>query len=106
MKQTAKDTILVRIRGAIANAPEPPPVAHDFRERDERDRAAILDDLIDRLIDYKAIVTSTIDTTLPQAIAEACQQTGIIRLVDPSVMSHNWNPVGETHLHTDPPLVF
>ena len=48
MKKTAKDAILARIRGAIANALEPPPIPHDFRERDERDRAAILEDFIDR----------------------------------------------------------
>ena len=104
MKQTAKDTILVRIREAIANAPEPPPVAHDFRERDERDRAAILDDFIDRLIDYKAIVTRTNDTNLPQAIAEACQQHGIIRLVVPADLPANWIPDGVTALRDDPPL--
>ncbi len=104
MKQTAKDTILVRIRGAIANAPEPPPVAHDFRERDERDRAAILDDFIDRLIDYKAIVTRTNDTNLPQAIADACQQHGIIRLVVPADLPANWIPDGVTALRDDPPL--
>ena len=71
MKKTAKDAMLARIRGAIANAPEPPPVPRNFRERDERDRAAILEDFIDRLVDYKAIVTRTDDAGLPQAIADA-----------------------------------
>ncbi len=104
MKETAKDTILARIRGAIANAPEPPPVPHDFRERDERDRPAILEDFIDRLVDYKAIVTRTDDTSLPQTIADACQQLGITRLVVPADLPTRWIPAGVMALMDDPPL--
>src|SRR5258708_20401954 len=83
MKKTAKNAILARIHGAIANAPEPPPIPRDFRERDERGRAAILEDFIDRLADYNAIVTRTDEAGLPQAIEEACRQHGISRLVLP-----------------------
>ena len=71
MKQTAKDAMLARIRKALANAPEPPPVPHDFLERDERDRTVILEELIDRLVDYKALVTRTDDASLPPAIVAA-----------------------------------
>jgi L-lactate dehydrogenase complex protein LldG len=104
MKQAAKDTILARIRGAIANAPEPPPVAHDFRERDERERADILEDFIDRLIDYKALVTRTTTTNLSQAITEACQQHSISRLVIPADLPDSWIPEGVKTLRDDPPL--
>ncbi len=83
MKKSAKDVILARIRAASTNAPEPPPGPYDFHERDERDRAAILEDFIERLVDYKAIVTRTDDASLPQAVADACQQQGIIQLVVP-----------------------
>src|SRR5438105_9074506 len=98
MKQTAKDAILARIRKALANAPEPPPVPHDFLERDERDRSAILEELIDRLVDYKALVTSTDDTSLPQAIVDACQQHGIARLVVPPDLPDAWLPADVTVL--------
>jgi L-lactate dehydrogenase complex protein LldG len=104
MTKTAKDVILARIRGAIANAPEPPQVQHDFRERDERDRSAILEDLIDRLVDYKAIVTRTDDANLPRDIAEACQQHEVSRLVVPADVPSEWIPVGVTVLRDDPPL--
>ncbi len=106
MREIAKDVILARIRKAIANAPEPPPIPHDFRERDERDRAAILEVFIDRLIDYKAIVTRTDDTNLPQAIADACQQEGITRLVVPADVPDSWLPAGMTILRDDPPLTY
>jgi L-lactate dehydrogenase complex protein LldG len=92
MKRTPKDVILARIHKAIANAPEPLPIPHDFREGDERDRTAILEDFIDRLVDYKAIVTSTDDAGLPQAIADACQQQGLIRLVVPADVPARWIP--------------
>ncbi len=104
IKETAKDVILARIRRAIANAAEPPPIPHDFRERDERDHTAILEDFIDRLLDYKAIVTRTDEAGLPQAITDACQQHSITRLVVPADLPPEWIPSGVTVLRDDPPL--
>jgi L-lactate dehydrogenase complex protein LldG len=104
MKESAKDIMLARIRKGIANAPEPLPALHDYRERDERDRAAILEDFIERLVDYKALVTRTDDAGLPQAIAEACQQHGVLRLVIPADLPSSWIPEGVTMLRDDPPL--
>jgi L-lactate dehydrogenase complex protein LldG len=71
-----------------------------------RERAAILEDFIDRLIDYKAIVTRTDDADLPQAIAHACQQQGITRLVVPADVPSRWFPAGVTALLDDPLLTF
>jgi L-lactate dehydrogenase complex protein LldG len=111
MKETAKEAILARIRRAIANAAEPPPIPRDFRERDERDHATILEDFIDRLLDYKAIVTRTKGIPrdksgdyLPQAIADACQQHSITQLVVPADIPTSWVPAGITVLRDDPPL--
>jgi L-lactate dehydrogenase complex protein LldG len=106
MRETAKDVILARIRKANANAPEPPLIPYDFRERDERDRVAILEDFIDRLIDYKAIVTRTDNANLPQAIANACQQEGITHLVVPVDLPDGWIPTDVTILRDDPPLTY
>lgn len=104
MRQNAKESILARIRAANANATEPPPVLHNYRERDERERATILEDFIDRLIDYKAIVTRTDDNHLPQAIADACRQHDITRLVVPADLLATWIPDEVTALRDDPPL--
>ena len=104
MKKSAKEVMLARIRSATANALEPPPVPYDFRERDEGDRATILEDFIERLVDYKAIVTRTEDASLPQAVADACQRQGIIQLVVPADLPSRWIPSGFKVLRDDPPL--
>ena len=104
MTRDAKEDILARIRAANAGTPEPAPVQHDFRTRDERARASILEDFIDRLVDYKAIVTPTHDAGLPQAIAEACRRHSVTRLVIPADLPAAWLPGGVTLLRDDPPL--
>jgi L-lactate dehydrogenase complex protein LldG len=104
MKKTAKEVILARIRASIANAPDPPEIPYTFRERDERDHAAIVEDFIERLLDYKAIVTHTDTIGLPQAIADACQQHDILRLVVPVDVPDSWIPAGATVLRDEPQL--
>lgn len=104
MKKSTKDVILARICGAIANAPEPLTLLRDFRERDERDRAAILEDLIDQLIDYQAVVTRTDEAGLAQALIDACQHYSISQLVVPADIPVAWLPTDVTVLRDDPPL--
>jgi L-lactate dehydrogenase complex protein LldG len=104
MKKTTKDTMLARIRKAIAQTPEPPTTHYDFRTRDGREQTTILDDFIERLVDYKAMVTRTDDASLPQAIADACQQHGITQLVVPIDVPTQWLPDQVTMLKDDPPL--
>ena len=106
MRDAAKDIMLDRIRKSIATAPEPSPIPHDFRERDERDRNVILEDFIDRLVDYKAMVTCTNDADLPQAIADACQQQAITHIVVPADVPASWIPANVTLLKDEPPLTF
>jgi L-lactate dehydrogenase complex protein LldG len=100
----AKEAILARIRTAVANGPEPPPVPRAYREKDSRERAAILEDFIDRLIDYNALVTRADDDHLPRAIADACRQHGITRLVVPADLPAAWIPEGITVLRDQPAL--
>ena len=103
--QPAKDTILARIHAALAKAPAPesaPPRA--YRQQDERDPAAISDELVERLREYKAQVERVAPATLPTAIAAACAQYGIRRLVIPTDIPEEWLPAGIEALRDDPPL--
>lgn len=104
MKQTTRETMLTRIRQAVVNAPEPPKIPQDFRMRDERERVAIVEDFIERLVDYKAIVTRTDDASLLQAITDACQQHSITRLVVPTDVPAKWLPTEVTVQRDNPPL--
>jgi L-lactate dehydrogenase complex protein LldG len=104
MKKTARDVILARIRTSIAHAPDTPQVLYTFRERDERDHTAILEDFVDRLLDYKAMVTRTDGDHLPQTIMDACYQHDITRLVVPADVPSTWIPEGVTALRDEPLL--
>ena len=104
MKKTAKDVMLARIRASIANAPDPPEVLYAIRERDERDHTAMLEDFIERLLDYKAIVTRTDTVGLPQAIADACKEHDMLRLVVPADLPQSWVPSTVTVLRDEPKL--
>jgi L-lactate dehydrogenase complex protein LldG len=104
MTQNAKDAILARIRAALAHAPEPQPIPRDYRKQDERERTAILEDFIDRLVDYKAMVTRTDEDGLPLAIADACRQHEITRLVVPADLPSVWVPEGVAVLWDEPSL--
>jgi L-lactate dehydrogenase complex protein LldG len=104
MKPTTKESMLARIRGAIANAPEAPAVPDDFRQRDERDHALIQVDFVDRLLDYKASVIQVAAINLAQSIAEACQSYNIQRLVIPDDIPADWLPADVTILSDEPPL--
>ena len=104
MRKTAKEAMLERIRAAISDAPEPPEISRSFRERDERDRAAIVEDFIDRLVEYKAVVTRTDDATLLQAITDACQRHSLRRLVVPADVPNEWLPKEMTILRDESPL--
>src|SRR5690242_16154945 len=104
MKKTAKEVMLARIRASIANAPDLPEITYRFRERDERDHAAILEDFIERLLDYKATVTNTDSPGLPQTIMDACSQHNITHLVVPADLPATWIPEGVTVLRDEPLL--
>lgn len=104
MKKTAKEVMLERIRGAVANAAEPPATPQNFRQHDERERSVILEELADRLLDYKARVTHTDETGLPQAIANVCREYQVSRLVVPTDLPTSWLPADVTLLRDEPPL--
>lgn len=104
MKQTTKESMLARIRGAIANAPAAPAIPDDFRQRDERDHAAIQEDFVARLLDYKASVVQVEAINLSQSIADACQRYSIQRLVIPADIPAAWLPAAVMTLPDDPPL--
>lgn len=104
MADTARDVILARIHTALAAAPALTSTPRAYRQRDERDRAAILADLIDRLREYKAVVERVELAALPEAIAAVCTRHGIRTLVVPADLPAAWVPEGVEARRDDPPL--
>lgn len=104
MADNAKDAVLSRIRAALAGADESAPIARAYLRSDERGQAEIVEELIDRLRDYKAHVDHVEPDALAAAIADACARYGIHRLVTPADAPQEWIPTGVEALRDDPPL--
>jgi L-lactate dehydrogenase complex protein LldG len=93
----AKDAILSRIRVALrdvppAERPDDVPVSRDYRQGDDAPRSALIERFVDRLIDYKARVRTLRADELPGAIADACAERGVRRLVVPHDLPAAWAP--------------
>ena len=74
---TAREEVLARIRSALGPAPVVPAVSRGYRTSGEHGPGAaeLLDQLTDRLVDYKAGVTRCTADELPGAIAEVLSRT-------------------------------
>lgn len=107
----AKGTILSRIRTALRDVPraERPgdvPVARAYRHKDEAPHHALVEQFVDRLVDYKARVRSVRPDELPQAIADACAARGVRRLVVPHDVPAGWLPALVEALRDDGDLSY
>jgi L-lactate dehydrogenase complex protein LldG len=96
---TAREEILSRIRASLGDVPdsETPaavPVERDYRHHAETSRAEILEQFVDRLVDYKAKVRRVSEGDLPGAIASACAARGVKRLAVPADLPEDWAPSG------------
>ncbi|RZT79196.1 L-lactate dehydrogenase complex protein LldG [Micromonospora violae] len=93
---SARDEILARLRTALADGPPPVQVPRRYRRVD--DRADLVDTLIDRLEDYRAVVHRGLDA-LPRLLS------GVDRLAVPTDVPADWLAGYGGQLHRDaPPL--
>ena len=85
---TAREEVLARI--ATAHRAAPPPdlayeaVARGYRTTSDLGPESLVDLLVDRLVDYKALVRRCIDTDLPSTITTALAERGLTVLVVPA----------------------
>ncbi|NUT72844.1 lactate utilization protein C [Pseudarthrobacter sp. C4D7] len=66
---TAREDILSRIRAALQDSPQAPQIPRDYRAASELDTDALIELLVDRLVDYKAQVAVVPETEVPARIA-------------------------------------
>ncbi|MEK8104699.1 hypothetical protein NKG94_04970 [Micromonospora sp. M12] len=91
---TARDEILARLRTALAD--NPPPVEVPRRYRRAHDSIDLVETLVDRLEDYRAIVHRGIDA-LPRLLGE------VGRLAVPTDVPADWLAGYAGQLHRDAP---
>ncbi len=96
---TARDEILDRVRRSLRDVPadetpESVPVARDYRRSSTESHAHLIEQLVDRLVDYKATVRRVAPSELPAAIAGACAARGVRRLAVPVDLPDGWLPGG------------
>ncbi|WP_427007941.1 LutC/YkgG family protein [Pseudarthrobacter sp. H2] len=73
---SAREDILGRIRSALRDSPEVPPIPRGYRATSGLDEAACIDLLVDRLEDYKAHVSVVGAAEVPALIAGLLADAG------------------------------
>ncbi|MCT2071585.1 LUD domain-containing protein [Micrococcus lylae] len=87
---TAKDEILGRIRTALADRPQPDTVERDYRRVSEASREQVVEQLVDRLEDYRANVYRETAETVAARVGELL--TDASSYVVPSGLEASWLP--------------
>lgn len=102
---SARDEVLARIRSAHAAAP-PPDLAYADITRDYRTTSTLGPDelverLVDRLLDYKALVRRCGAEDLAVTVAAALAERGARSAVVPSGLDRSWLAGVEVELHVE-----
>lgn len=89
--------VLRRIRAALRDVPPGEqsgdvPVPRDYRRRDSTGRDEIVARFAERVGEYRATVKRIEEASLPAAIAVACRERGVHRLVVPPDLPQEWLP--------------
>jgi len=75
---SAREDVLGRVRRALADRPGPVQVPRAYRTAGEKDWAALLDLLTERLVDYKAIVRRCAAAELPAVLVESVGRRRVV----------------------------
>ncbi|GAA1433079.1 LUD domain-containing protein [Microlunatus lacustris] len=91
---SAREEVLARIRAAHAAAP-PPDLRYDglargYRTTSDLGHDALVERLVDRLLDYKALVRRCSAEELPATVAVALRERGVRGLVVPAGLDPAW----------------
>ncbi|MFB7028406.1 MULTISPECIES: lactate utilization protein C [unclassified Streptomyces] len=100
----ARARVLARIRAAVADAPEAPATARDYRtSHTAEDPAALLDLLHENLVDYRAHVHRTAPDGLAGLIARLLAERGARSVVVPPGLPAGWLAATEAVRRADEP---
>jgi L-lactate utilization protein LutC len=96
---SAREEMLHRIRTALRDVPagEQPQdvaVARDYRRSETVPREEVVERFVERVAEYKVTVRRIDAASLPEAIATACTERSVRRLVIPMDLPEHWLPGG------------
>jgi L-lactate dehydrogenase complex protein LldG len=83
---SARDEVLARIRAAVADGAAPAPVARDYRTAGQPPAVAggeLLELLVDRLVDYRALVRRSTTAMVAATVVAALTERGARRVAVP-----------------------
>ena len=104
---TPREEVLARIRAAHAAAPPTAPsyeeMQRDYRTTTAHDREERVEILVDRLVDYRALVRRTTAEGLAGTIATALSERGARSMVVPSGLDRAWLERVEVEVRDDGP---
>ncbi len=103
---SAREDIMNRIKSALRDAPATPVVPREYRRTSDMTAAQRLEQLVDRLVDYKANVFLTPAGEAPARLAELL--AGSASIVVPHGLPESWisgleNDGGTPAVHVDSP---
>ena len=102
-----RDEVLARIRAAHAAAPPTAPsyeeMQRDYHTTTAHDREERVEILVDRLVDYRALVRRTTAEGLAETIATALSQRGARSMVVPAGLDRAWLEGVEVEVRDDGP---
>jgi L-lactate dehydrogenase complex protein LldG len=91
---SAREDVLARIRAAHRSAPPPDlayaAIARDYRTTSGLDEDQLVERLVDRLLDYKALVRPTTPDQVAATIAAALAERGATTIVVPEGLDDTW----------------
>lgn len=94
----AREEILGRIRGALRDvppgSPDDVPVPREYRRSAGGDRQALVELLLERLLEYRAQARRVAPAELEGALTQACDELGLERVVVPPGLPAGWRPRG------------
>jgi L-lactate dehydrogenase complex protein LldG len=103
---SARDDVLARIAGAHRSAPPPDlpyeGITRDYRTGSDLDPEALVERLVDRLVDYKALVRRCPPDGLAGTIAAALAARGVSSLAVPAGLDPDWLSASDVEVARDP----
>jgi L-lactate dehydrogenase complex protein LldG len=106
---SARNEVLARIRAAHAAAPPPKlpyvSLARGYRTTSPLPHDALVERLVDRLLDYKALVRRCSAAEVADTLAAALRERGVRGVVVPAGLDPDWLSAvdPDLNLHTDGP---